>query len=218
LTVTKIASKRIVIIDDHPIVREGLALMLGAEPGLEFAGEALGVEDGLRLIEHERPDAALIDLTLGASSGLELIRMVCDSHPETRILVISMHDETLYAERCMRAGAHGYVSKSEASRTLVAALRTVLAGETYLSPKMSQHILSRRVGRSSRAPEEQLSDRELEVFRLIGSGLKTGQIAERLGLSAKTIETYRARLKSKLGIKTAAELALRAAHHTLTDG
>jgi len=110
------------------------------------------------------------------------------------------------------------VSKSEASRTLIAALKDVLAGGTYLSPKMSQRILRRRVGRGSRSPEEQLSDRELQVFCLIGAGLKTGKIAERLGLSAKTIETYRARLKSKLGVKSAAELALRAAHHTLTDG
>jgi len=213
----KSTAYRVVIVDDHPVVRQGLVVLLGSEQGLDVAGKAIGIEDGLKLIERESPDAALIDLSLGHENGLDLIRMVRQSRPETRILVISMHEEALYAERCIRAGAHGYVSKCAAGGTLIAALRSVLEGGTYLSQEMSERLDRHRDAQGPRTPKELLSDREFEVFCLIGNGLKTAQIADRLGLSVKTIETYRDRIKAKLEIATAAELALRAAHHTLGD-
>jgi DNA-binding NarL/FixJ family response regulator len=207
-------AKKIVVIDDHPLVRERLIELVTRERDLEIVGEADDRADGLELIGKTGPDLAIIDLSLKSSLGFDLIKDLQILHPEVLVLVVSMQDEMIYAERCIRAGARGYITKQEASRHVMLAIRKVLGGDIYLSAAVTGQILNRSIGRDE-GPDflrsvRQLTDRELQVFELVGKGQSSRQIAERLNLDVKTVETYRARVKEKLGIKESGELLQRA--------
>jgi DNA-binding NarL/FixJ family response regulator len=209
---------KILIVDDHPLVREGLSGLITTQPDFEICGEAAGIAEALQRVAAVRPDLAIIDLTLSDGNGLELIKELRESYPEMKLLVLSMHDEALFAERVLRAGAVGYVSKHEASRTIVQALRTILAGKLYLSQKMTERLMQRAFGPKAgleRSPIESLTDRELEVFELIGDGLTIRQIAAKLQLSPKTIETHREHIKEKLNFKNTTELTRHAVQWAL---
>jgi DNA-binding NarL/FixJ family response regulator len=199
---------RIVLVDDHPMVRERLAEVINREPDLSVCGEAEDRGGALEVIEREKPRLAIVDLTLRRSNGLDLIKDLRVMHPDLLILVLSMQDENLYAERVIRAGAHGYITKQEATRKILDAIRQVMAGKVFLSEEISAEILSRMLGKSRGAMRslDVLSDRELQVFGLVGEGFGTRQIAEQLGLDVKTVETYRTRIKEKLELKDASEL------------
>lgn len=201
--------KKILIVDDHPLMRKGLALALDEEVDLEVVGQAADAEEALGLLDRLNPDVAIVDISLPGMSGLELIKHIQALRPDIRTLVVSRHDEALYAERAIRAGARGYVMKLQASDEIVKAVRRVIAGGIYVSEEMNERLLMGLVaGREemSQSPLEVLSDRELEVFEMLGRGLATRQIAEQLHLSVKTVESYRARIKEKLNLTTAAEL------------
>lgn len=202
---------RILIVDDHPTVREGLALRIGREPDLEVCGEAADMGEALRLVEETRPDVAVVDISLKSGSGIDLIKRIKDRDDHVRALVWSMHGESLYAERALRAGALGYVNKDQATSTIIEAIRRVLDGKIWLSESMSERLLQRTVGSArlnpARSPIEALADRELEVFRMIGEGVKTADIADRLHLSIKTVETYRDRIRQKLDLADGTMLA-----------
>jgi DNA-binding NarL/FixJ family response regulator len=204
------APLRVVIVDDHPIVRKGLTELINHESDMTVCGESDTVADGLERIRRERPGVAIVDLSLGAESGLTLVKQLDALLPDVRVLVLSMHDEALHAERVLAAGARGYIMKQEAMQNLIAAIRCVASGKTYVSAQMSERILARVTGRGAAAgagaPLDRLTDREREVFALIGRGLATRDIAESLGLSAKTVETYHARIKEKLGLANGHEL------------
>jgi DNA-binding NarL/FixJ family response regulator len=196
------------VVDDHPIVRLGIRQMIGAEADLEICAEASSAEEALRLAGSLRPDLALIDLSLEEGAALGLIRELRQSVPNVEVLVLSMHDETLFAERVLRAGARGYIMKQAAIDGLVGAIRQVACGGVYMSPRMTQHVLE-QLRDSSAGPSGLLStltDRELEVFDLIGHGKSTAVIAGQLAVSVKTIETYRANIKTKLKLKDARDL------------
>jgi DNA-binding NarL/FixJ family response regulator len=199
---------RILIVDDHPIVRLGIRQMLAAEPDLEVSGEADSADEARRSIRSARPDLVIVDLSLAEGTGLDLIRSFRESLPGLPVLVLSMHDEALFADRVLRAGARGYIMKREAITGLVGAIRQVLSGRIYVSEGMAQAVLE-RLGHEATAPDNplaSLTDRELEVFDLIGRGQSTGAIAEQLGVSIKTIETYRSNIKTKLNLKDATDL------------
>ena len=203
------ATVGIVLVDDHPLVREHLALVLEAQPGFRVLGMAESRAEALRIIERVRPQLALIDLSLKESRGLDLIKDLRLRHPEVLILVLSMQDETMYAQRALEAGARGYITKQEATRNILLAVRRVLAGNIYLNDGIAARILSRLATRPDKvvaAPAELLADRELQVFELTGRGLNTREIAVRLRVSAKTIETYRARIRDKLKLNDGSEL------------
>ena len=203
--------QRIFLVDDHPLVREWLTNLINQQSDLEVCGKAENTADALAGIARTRPVLAVVDITLNAASGLELIKDLCIQHPSVASLVFSMHEEELYAERAMRAGARGYVRKRETSKNILAAIRCVLEGRIYVSQKLSNAmavkflhgheavgIAQSRVG--------QLSDRELEIFQLLGKGRSTAEIADELHLSLKTIQAYSVRAKERLGLKTAADL------------
>ena len=203
--------QRIFLVDDHPLVREWLTNLINQQSDLEVCGKAENTADALAGIARTRPALAVVDITLNAASGLELIKDLCIQHPSVASLVFSMHEEELYAERAMRAGARGYVRKRETSKNILAAIRCVLEGRIYVSQKLSNAmavkflhgheavgIAQSRVG--------QLSDRELEIFQLLGKGRSTAEIADELHLSLKTIQAYSVRAKERLGLKTAADL------------
>lgn len=216
------SKKRIVIIDDHPIVRQGFSLLINQEQDLEVVGEAEDTITGYSLIVEKSPDLALVDLSLKDSNGLELIKDVIRVKPDILLLVVSLHDENIYAERALRAGARGFIMKAEATESVMTAIRQVLAGGIYLSGTMRSRMLEQiAVGGGSRKgsdPVAVLSDRELEVFSMIGQGLKTKAIAENLGLSVKTIETYKAHLKLKLHLNDHTELIQKAVEWCLHCG
>ena len=201
---------RIMIVDDHPIVRKGLTELINHEPDMTVCGESDTAAGAMERIRADHPDVAIVDLSLGMESGLRLVKTLDASLPGVRVLILSMHDETLHAERALAAGARGYIMKQEAMHNLIAAIRTVASGKTYLSPQMSERIVARVTGRSAMreapAPLERLTDREREVFTLIGRGLVTRDIAEQLDLSVKTVETYQSRIKEKLGLTSGHEL------------
>jgi DNA-binding NarL/FixJ family response regulator len=205
---------RILIVDDHPVVREGLAVKLLAQADLKVCGEAADVAEALTLAETARPDVAIIDISLKTGNGIDLIKRLKAHDDSIRILVWSMYAEGLYAERALRAGALGYVHKGRATREIIEAIRTVLAGKVFLSEEVSGKLLGRLVGAAGiatgRSAVESLSDRELEAFELIGHGLTTPQVAERMHVSPKTVETYRARIKEKLGLASINEVIHRA--------
>jgi DNA-binding NarL/FixJ family response regulator len=201
---------RVMIVDDHPILRHGIAALIAREPDLQPCAEAGSVDAALRTLSTEPVDLLIVDLSLEGMSGLELIRAATARHAGVRSLVLSMHDESLYAERALRAGARGYVMKQEATKQIVAALRRVRDGHIYLSDAMASRLLERLTAQDAPATLPLLSaltDRELEVLRLIGRGFKTGDIARTLHRSVHTIEAHRASIKRKLNLKTAAELA-----------
>ena len=201
---------RIVIVDDHPVVRRGLAEIINDQPDMTVCGESDTAAGGLERIRVDRPDVAIVDLSLGADSGLRLVKELDALIPEMRVLILSMHDEVLHAERALAAGARGYIMKDEASNHLIAAIRCVASGKTYLSQQMSERIVARVTGRGDRreegTPFERLTDRDRQVFALIGRGLATRLIARQMQLSVKTVETYQARIKEKLGLANNHEL------------
>jgi DNA-binding NarL/FixJ family response regulator len=202
-------TSRILLVDDHPMVRERLAEIIQREPDLNVAGEAEDRRSALELARTASPDLAIVDLTLKNSSGLELIKDLRAQYPAIIILVVSMHDESLHAERVIHAGARGYITKQEATKKILLAIRTVLDGQIYLSDKISLRLAAKLATEKRRFPEsivQQLTDREMAVFEMIGEGFGTRQIAERLALNMRTVETYRARIKEKLQLKDADEL------------
>jgi DNA-binding NarL/FixJ family response regulator len=198
------AKKRILLVDDHPSVREGLAESINRETDLMVCAEAADRHEALQAIEKSAPDLLVVDLSLRNSSGMELIKDVHARWPRLMMLVVSMHDEEIYAERALRAGARGYLTKQEATHNILDGIRRVLRGEIHLSPKTSSMVLERiAAGRQAPADSivEALADRELQVFELTGEGFNTRQIADKLHLDVKTVETYRARIKEKLNLK-----------------
>jgi DNA-binding NarL/FixJ family response regulator len=199
---------RILVVDDHPIVRFGIRQAIGAEPDLTVCGEADSPTAALDAARQFVPDLAIVDLSLGPGGGIELVRRLHELAPGLAILVLSVHDEALFAERAIRAGARGYIMKGEAITGLVAAVHQILNGHVYVSSRMSQQFLE-ALGHDAPPLGGRLgglTDRELEVFELIGRGVATAQIAERLDLSVKTVETYRANIKLKLNLKDAIDL------------
>jgi len=196
----------VLIVDDHPIVRRGLTQLIEQEPDLNVCGEASDAETATSAMDALEPDVAIVDLMLKGASGTDLIKALKLRHETIPILVISMHDETVYAERALRAGAHGYIMKEEATSQVLTALRRVLQDEVYVSARMGARILRRMVGGSRSVGIERLSDRELEVFQWIGRGLSVGEIAERLKVSPKTVETYRSHIKDKLSLANSTEV------------
>jgi DNA-binding NarL/FixJ family response regulator len=200
---------RVLIVDDHPMTRAGLAHMINHQPDMMVSGEAESADQALAALEVSVPDLMLVDITLPGKSGLELIKDIKVMHPGLPVLVISMHDESLYADRVLRAGARGYITKHEGGEKLMRAIRCVLSGKIYVSENLSAHILeifSSGQTTPQRPAIDNLSDREFEVFELIAKGLSARQIAGRLHLSAKTIDAHRANIKGKLKIQTSAEL------------
>jgi len=200
--------KRLVLIDDHPIMRHGLAQLIRAEEGLDVIGEAGSARDGLEIVGRLKPDLAVIDLTLPDKNGLELVKDIRALHPATQCIVLSMHDETLYGERSLRAGARGYVMKEEAADHLVTAIHKVISGGLYVSESLNARMLEQVTGaaRSKATGMDALTDRELEILSLIGSGVPTKNIAAQLSISARTVEAHRAHIKEKLGMTDGASL------------
>jgi DNA-binding NarL/FixJ family response regulator len=203
------SGKTILIVDDHPMLRQGLAQLINSEPDLTVGNEADTAGQALDLVAARKPDLVLLDISLPDKNGLELIKDLRALRPDVLILVVSMHDESLYAERVLRAGARGYIMKQEGGKKLLTAIRQVLGGKVYVSEKMSAKILEIfSGGRAAQtgSPVERLSDREFEVFQLIGEGKGTRDIAAHLHLSVKTVEVHRANIKGKLHLKTATDL------------
>jgi DNA-binding NarL/FixJ family response regulator len=202
---------RILIVDDHPLVRTGFAQLIGDCPDLEVCGEAGDMAEALNQIDATSPDLAIIDLSLAGGSGLDLIEHIKSRDKKILMLVASMHDETLYAERVLAAGARGYINKQEAQDRIIPAIRQVLGGKVYLSQQMTERLLRGMVDASGEKRDiDSLSNRELQVFELIGQGVTTSQMAGQLNLSTKTIETHQAHIKKKLGLGSAHELTQRA--------
>ncbi|NBO91083.1 MAG: DNA-binding response regulator [Planctomycetia bacterium] len=200
---------RILIVDDHPPLREALAARIGRQSDLQVCGEAADLAEALRLVASVRPDVVVVDITLKDGNGIELVKRLKSRDDRVRVLVWSMHAESLYAERALRAGALGYITKDQETNLIIEAIRRVRDGKTWLSETMNQRLLLRNLGqdRQGRSPVDMLADRELEVFRLIGEGMKTSEIATRLHLSVKTVETYRDRIRQKLEISDGTKLA-----------
>ncbi|MEE8364519.1 MAG: response regulator transcription factor [Gammaproteobacteria bacterium] len=211
--------KRILIVDDHPLVRTGFAQLIGDTPDLEVCGEASDMAEGLKQVGALKPDLAIIDLSLAGGSGLDLIKHIKARDYSTLMLVASMHDETLYAERVLAAGARGYINKQEAQDKIILAIRQVLSGKVYLSERMTERLLAGMVsGSNNKRDIEALSNRELQIFDLIGQGMSVSKMAKHLNLSVKTIETHQTHIKKKLGLSSAHELTHRAIRWLLEQG
>lgn len=215
-------SDRVFVVDDHPVVRRGYTSLVERQPSMEICGEASTASEALDLIGELDPDLVLVDISLEGMGGIELIKHLQNQHSDLSILVISMHDEMLYAERALEAGARGYVMKGEADEVVLEAIDTVLEGSIYLSEEMNTRALLRRVGREHTSNESelaQLSDRELEVFEEMGKGLTTKEIAEDLFISPKTVGTYYRNIREKLNIESTAQLKMKAIlwYHGRTD-
>lgn len=218
---TEQAKFKVLLVDDHPIVRHGFAELIERDPDLAVCGEAEDIHQAMEAVKSSRPDIVIVDITLKGGNGIELIKNLKVQHPRLPVLVVSMHDESLYAERVLRAGGRGYLTKQEAVDNILTAIHRVLKGEIYLSQKMTGKLLYRIADgdhQLSRSPIDSLTDRELEVFQMIGQGHGTRQIAEELHLSVKTIETYREHLKQKLGLKDASELVQHAVQWVQSRG
>ncbi|HMO51730.1 MAG TPA: response regulator transcription factor [Kiritimatiellia bacterium] len=200
---------RVLVVDDHVIVREGFVALINLSENLEVCGQAAGVADALRAIERAKPDLLIVDLVLHQGDGMDLIKMVKAQYPEIVILVISMQDETVYAERVLRAGARGYIMKNQSSELFMEAIRTILAGDIYVSRAMNARMLKKLTQRNGSGTNHQvagLTDRELQIYQMIGSGMKRREIAVSLGISPKTVEAHREKMKQKLGLKDAQAL------------
>lgn len=204
---------KILLVEDHPMFREMLAQLIDRDLGMEVCGESDNIQEAMSLIAEKNPDVAIVDISLKGSSGLELIKDIKARGARVDVLVLSMHEEELYAERALRAGAKGYITKNEASSEIIEAIRSVMNGEVYASRKVTAKLLERMTQKNS-SPEldglELLADRELEVFQMLGRGKSTREIAKELNLGESTVETYRSRIKDKLQLRSAAELYLRA--------
>jgi DNA-binding NarL/FixJ family response regulator len=201
--------KKVFVVDDHPIVRQGLSLLINQEADLLVCGEAEEMHSALSAIQSSNPDILIVDISLNGPDGLELLKNVRITSPRLPVLILSMHDESIYAERALRAGANGYIMKQEATEKVLVAVRRILSGEIYVSDRIANSMLQHYVrgfNPSERSSVSELTDRELEVFRLIGEGQGTRQIAETLHLSIKTVESYQAHIKEKLCLRSAREL------------
>lgn len=200
---------RVFVVDDHPIVRQGLALLINRESDLTVCGEAEDAHTALQAVPSANPDVLIVDISLNGPDGLDLLKEIRLHHPNLPVLILSMHDESIYAERALRAGAQGYIMKQEATEKVLVAVRRILASEIYVSERVANRMLQRYIGsRGSSGPSSvaDLTDRELEVFRLIGEGHSTRRIAEDLHISVKTVESYQAHIKEKLSLRSAREL------------
>ena len=208
---------RIFLIDDHPIVRQGLALFINRESDLIVCGEADGAASAPQAIRDSMPDFIVLDISLDGPDGLDLLKTLRVTYPNLPVLVLSMHDESIYAERALRAGANGYIMKQEATEKVLIAIRHILRGEVYLSDRLTNRMLQQFAHGSvaTRDPVAKLTDRELEVYRLIGAGHATRQIADELHVSTKTVESYQAHIKEKLSLRNARELVQHAIESTL---
>jgi DNA-binding NarL/FixJ family response regulator len=211
---------RVLIVDDHPITRQGMKALVNQQLNLEVCAEADSAPRAIELLAETQPDLAIIDVSLKTTNGIELTKNLKAQAPELAILVVSMHDEVLYAERALRAGAMGYVMKQDAGEKVALALQHLLRGEIYLSSRMKERMLHRFVNKKREGMVfaiDTLSDREMEVFQLLGNGYSTRQVAEKLGLSSKTIDSYREHLKLKLGLESGAELVQHAIQWARTE-
>ena len=207
---TKVTRRGIIVIDDHPLFRKGVIQMLSLEKDLEVRAEAESSPVALEMIRKTPLDLAIVDIGLhGSTNGIELTKSIKAEHPHLPVLVLSMHDESLYADRALRAGASGYLMKREALDSVIAAVRTVLEGDIYVSPVMQKRMLAEHIGMTghARSPIEKLTDRELEILQMIGEGNDVREIAQKLHLSAKTVEAHRAHIKEKMDFKNAREVA-----------
>lgn len=216
------ALTKVFLVDDHPLVREWLSQLIQRENDMAVCGEAEDTQEALEKIELTRPDIVIADISLKSTHGLELVKDLQVRHPTLPVLVLSMHDESLYAERVLRAGAKGYITKQEATKRILMAIRQVLSGQIYISEKMASRMVRKMVlGRAQeqKSPIERLTDRELEVFQLIGRGQGTRRIASELNLGIKTVESYRARIKEKLNLEDGTQLLQHAIQwvHSLQD-
>ena len=212
---------QILIVEDHPIVREGYSQLIATQPDLRVCAFAASETEALAAIQATEPDLAVIDLTLQDSHGMELMKQIAASHPTVKMLVISAHDESVFAERAVDAGALGYINKQEATDKLIDGIRHVLRGDFYLSDRITERLLKRKAGRAQRydrSPIERLSNRELEVFEAIGHGLGTRQIADTMHVSPKTVERFRENIKTKLDLANATELVQHATQWVLEGG
>ncbi len=201
--------RKVFLVDDHPLVREWLTNLINQQAGLVVCGESESAPQALQAIAQAKPDVAIVDISLKDSSGIELIKSLKQAEPDVAVLVLSMHDESLYAERALRAGARGYIMKRETTKKVIDAIHRVLEGKMYISNTVTETLATRSLtGRNSasQTPIEQLSDRELEVFEMLGQGLGTRQIAEALRVSIKTVQVYCARVKEKMNLGSATEL------------
>jgi len=219
----KLPSKKthqVLILDDHPIVRQGLKALINQESDLEVCGEAANAIEALKIVDAIKPDIVIVDISLEGSNGVEFLKSAKEQYPNLLLLVHSMHDESLYAERVLRAGARGYIMKQESPEKVIAAIRRILAGQIYMSDSMTEKMLEQRYNgvTSGLSPIEALSDRELEVFQFIGSGETSSKIAKLLHRSIKTVETYRARIKEKLGLKDNMQLIRSAMQWVTSEG
>ena len=212
--------KKVFIVDDHPIVRERVGELINQETDLVVCGEAEDAVQAVKAIAAAAPDIAIVDITLKDTYGIELIKQLKDLHPKLPILVLSMHDESLYGERALRAGAKGYLTKQEATKKIIDAIRRILRGEIYVSDKLAGSLVRKVAGGNTEgggSPVDVLTDRELEVFQLLGQGLTVREVAERLFVSTKTIEAHREHIKQKLNFKTSSELLRFAIQYTLQE-
>jgi len=215
-----VIKKRILVVDDHPIVRQGLALLINREPDLVVCGEAEEATGAMHVLASARPDVLIVDISLTGPDGLDLLKTIRTTHPTLPVLILSMHDESIYAERALRAGANGYIMKQEATEKVLVAVRRILSGEIYVSDRIANNMLKHYItgaGTLRNSSIADLSDRELEVFRLIGEGHGTRQIAEELHLSIKTVESYQAHIKEKLSLRSARELMQHAIQWSMNE-
>ncbi|MEA2543794.1 MAG: hypothetical protein QOH35_5160 [Acidobacteriaceae bacterium] len=213
--------RTVFIVDDHPLLRQGLALLINRENDLTVCGEAEEAQTAMRAISQYQPDILIVDISLNGPDGLDLLKNIRNSYPGLPVLILSMHDEATYAERALRARANGYIMKQEATEKVLVAVRRILTGEVYLSDRIANKMLQQYIGGASTALQSRLnalSDRELEVFRSIGEGRSTRQIADELHLSVKTVETYQAHLKEKLALRSGRELIQHAIQWKLNEG
>ena len=211
---------RIFIVDDHPIVREGLSLMMNREPDMMVCGEAEEATRALQAIAAAKPDVLIVDISLSGPDGLDLLKSIRARYPTLPVLILSMHDESIYAERALRAGANGYIMKQEATERVLVAVRQILSKKVYVSDRIANRMLQQYIKGSvseRKSPIADLSDRELEVFRLIGEGHGTRMIADELHLSVKTVESYQAHIKEKLSLKNGRELVQRAIQWNISE-
>ena len=215
-----IFQSRILIVDDHPMMRDGLTMRINSQEDMLVCGEAACENEAVELVMQTCPDLVLVDISLQSGNGIELVKRIRLLNAETKILVVSTFQESLYAERALRAGALGYLNKQESNDKLLEAIRTVLKGERFVSPEITQRLVSQALGKQSLTddPLKMLTDRELEIFRLIGAGNSTSTIAEQLFLSPHTVDTHRENIKKKLGFKHAAELNRQAIQSMLESG
>ena len=221
LQATSVTTKtRVLVVDDHPIVRQGLALLINREADLVVCGEAEEMHTAMQRILTTHPDIVVVDISLSGPDGLELLKSIRTRHPHLPVLILSMHDESIYAERALRAGANGYIMKQEATEKVLEALRRIVNREIYVSDRVANKMLQQYIGGNTvaqRSPVADLTDRELEVFRLIGGGHSTRQIAEELRLSVKTVESYQAHIKEKLSLRSARELMQHAIQWSISE-